>query len=495
MKEFKKLTGRHQWRFCPTETNPADIYLSYDKFRDHSLWMHGPAWVTNDEKWPIWTTADRTSTPTYETAERQISSITIANITIDDKPKGIARVIDLERFNHYKKLLRVTAYVLRFISNCRHQKKTGSLSITDINDAALERIRSAQQTSYPDNYQCLQNKTSEKPNLARQLNLYLDEKKLLRCRGRIHNAPLEDDAKFPYLLPPKDRFTAFVIEEAHFTHIHSGLESTVTFLLQKFWIPNIRKRVRSAIYRCVICRKVSGQPYSAPDPPPLPKDRLRDSPPFTITGVDFTGALYIKDKNGNKIKVYICLFTCANSRAVHLEVSNLTEESFLLAFRRFAARMSTPKIMISDNALTYVASARTIKSLTSAANERLASHGTTWKFIPNRALWYGGWWERLIGLTKTCLRKVLGKACVSLAELQTIVTEVECILNDRPLTYVSSVPADEQPLTTSHLLYGRTITSLTYPDERSDEAEMIVKRDTLNQRSQRVQQITQHFWT
>ena len=310
------------------------------------------------------------------------------------------------------------------------------------------------------------------------------------------NAPLEDDAKFPYLLPPKDRFTALVIEEAHFSHLHSGLESTVTFLRQKFWIPNIRQRVRSAIYRCIICRKVSGQPYSAPDPQPLPKDRLRYSSPFTITGVHFTGASYIKDKDGNKIKVYICLFTCANTRAVHLErVSNLTEESFLLAFRRFAARMSTPKIMISDNALTYVASARTIKMLTSAANDRLASHGTTWKFIPNRAPWYGGWRERLIGLTKACLRKVLGRAFVSLTELQTVVTEVECILNDRPLTYVSSDPADEQPLTPSHLLYGRTITSLTYPDERSDEAEMIVKQDTLNQRSQRVQQITQHFWT
>ena len=138
-------------------------------------------------------------------------------------------------------------------------------------------------------------------------------------------------------------------------------------------------------------RKVSGQPYRAPDAPPLPKDRLRESPPFTVTGVDFTGALHIKGKGGNQEKVYICLFTCANTRAVHLElVSNLTEEAFLLAFRRFAAKMSTPKVMISDNALTYVASARTMERLTDATNERLATHGTTWKFIPQRAPWYGG---------------------------------------------------------------------------------------------------------
>ena len=151
--------------------------------------------------------------------------------------------------------------------------------------------------------------------------------------------------------------------------------------------------------------------------------------------------------------------------------------------------------MISDNALTYVASARTIKKLTSAANDRLAPHGTTWKFIPPRAPWYGDWWERLIGLTKSYLRKVLGKAFVRLVELQTVVIEVECIMNDWPLTYVSSDPADEQPLTPAHLLYGRTITSSTYPDERPDEAEMIFTRDTINQLSQHVQQIMQHFWT
>ena len=73
VKEIKKLTDSHQWRYCPTERNPADILsrgLSYDKLRDNSLWMHGPAWLTNDKNGRFWTTADRISTPTYETAER-----------------------------------------------------------------------------------------------------------------------------------------------------------------------------------------------------------------------------------------------------------------------------------------------------------------------------------------------------------------------------------------------------------------------------------------
>ena len=114
------------------------------------------------------------------------------------------------------------------------------------------------------------------------------------------------------------------------------------------------------------------------------------------------------------------------------------------------------------------------------------SHGTSWEAILQRTPWYGGWWERLIELTKSCLRKVLGKAFVSLAGLQTVATEVECILNDRSLTYVSSDQVDEEPLTPSHLLYGRIITSLNY----TEEADTSVKRNTFSRHSQRVQQFT-----
>ena len=86
----------------------------------------------------------------------------------------------------------------------------------------------------------------------------------------------------------------------------------------------------------------------------------------------------------------------------------------------------------------------------------------TWKFIPKKAPWYGGYWERLIGLTKAALKKVLGRAHISLTMLQTLVVEVEATLNDRPLTYISDDPRDPQPLTASDLLYGRRITTLPY---------------------------------
>ena len=70
-------------------------------------------------------------------------------------------------------------------------------------------------------------------------------------------------------------------------------------------------------------------------------------------------------------------------------------------------------------------------------------------------------------MTKRAIKKTLGKASATLTDLQTLVVEVQAILNDRPLTHVSSDIADEELLTPSHLLYGGQITSL--PDPTTDD--------------------------
>lgn len=150
-----------------------------------------------------------------------------------------------------------------------------------------------------------------------------------------------------------------------------------------------------------------GKPYVAPESPPLPKVRVTESPPFTITGVDFTGALYVKGSTNEETKVYICLFTCAVTRAVHLEVvSDLTVDTFLLAFRRFVGRKSLPKQMISDNASTYLSAAEELRKMfeSDTLKEALESQNISWTFIPKRAPWYGGFWERIIGLTKQAVK-------------------------------------------------------------------------------------------
>ena len=100
------------------------------------------------------------------------------------------------------------------------------------------------------------------------------------------------------------------------------------------------------LHKCVTCKKIQGKPYLAPVNPPLPKCRLQESPPFTVTGVDFSGELYVKSNN-KATKAYVCLFTCAVTRAIHLElVEDMTSQTFIYAFRRLAVRRSLPAIMI-----------------------------------------------------------------------------------------------------------------------------------------------------
>ena len=160
---------------------------------------------------------------------------------------------------------------------------------------------------------------------------------------------------------------------------------------------------------------------------------------------------------------YACLH--APIRAVHLEVvPNLSEHSFSQAFRRLVSRKSLPRVSVSDNATTFTAGSEEIRRLckSETVKETLSTNGVEWQFIPKRAPWYGGFWERLIGLTKTSLKKVLGSSQVDMETLQTVVTEIENILNNRPITYPSSDINDLEALTPAHILYGRRISTLPY---------------------------------
>ena len=95
--------------------------------------------------------------------------------------------------------------------------------------------------------------------------------------------------------------------------------------------------------------------------------------------------------------------------------------------------------MLSDNASTYLSAAEELRQLfqSPSRKEFLSRKGVEWQFIPKRAPWYGGFWERLIGLSKRAIKKTLRRAFITLTELQTLAVEVKAILNDRPITHVS----------------------------------------------------------
>ena len=135
--------------------------------------------------------------------------------------------------------------------------------------------------------------TTKRSPLVRQLRLFLDKAGFIHCGGRIHNAPISQLAKFPYLLPPKHQFTSLIIHSIHAKLFHAGTNSTLTGIRQTYWIPTARQYIKTLLRHCVVCKRHCGRPFPAPNPAPLPEVRTRDVTPFTVTGVDFTGALYV----------------------------------------------------------------------------------------------------------------------------------------------------------------------------------------------------------
>ena len=146
----------------------------------------------------------------------------------------------------------------------------------------------------------------------------------------------------------------------------------------------------------------------------------------------------------------------------------MTTNSFLLCLKRFVSRRGIPRIIITDNAKTFKAASKILVKLFKSReiSNYLTDRKIRWKFNLAKAPWWGGFYERLIRGIKSCLKKNLSKAKLSFDEIQTVIIQIESVLNSRPLTYLYSSELEE-PLTPSHLVIGRRLLSL--PEQYFEE--------------------------
>ena len=194
------------------------------------------------------------------------------------------------------------------------------------------------------------------------------------------------------------------------------------------------------------------------------------------------------------------MFTCCATRSAHLElVTDLTAECFIRCFRRFSAQRRLPTRIVSDNAKTFKTADRKLAALFDLLDVQnyLLNQHIKWRYNLPKASWWGRLFERLVGMTKRCLKKIIGKAGLSYGELLTAVTEVEGILNSRPLTYVQSDDIGEV-LTPSHLLTGRKLVTLPeiselriYDDEYYEQLDT---REHFTKQELYLSRILKNFW-
>ena len=105
-------------------------------------------------------------------------------------------------------------------------------------------------------------------------------------------------------------------------------------------------------------------------------------------------------------------------------------EEFILGLRRFIARRGTPRKIVSDNAKQFKATAWENVLIDKKVSEFATYQGIDWKYIVELAQWMGGFYERLIGLTKRALRKTIGNKRLTQGQLVTILSEVEAVINN-----------------------------------------------------------------
>ena len=487
--EVRRLVPPQSWSHCPGKENPADIPSRGLGPTDLSLskrWRNGPEWLSSFNHHVL----EPEGIPDHcmvelKTRDKPIPShVLLTQVTTD-----LECVIECDRFSSSTKLYRVTALVLKFIQMLQRKVDSPELTGADLVKAEEIWIQEAQKMLAEE---------KKFPVLKKEFGLFLDERKLWRCGGRLQNADLPYAAKHPILLSKTHHLTRLLIREAHIRVQHNGVRETLTEVRSKFWIICGRSVVRMVIHKCVTCKRFEGRPYHTPRQPPLPDFRVTESPPFTYTGVDFAGPMFVRIKESSQ-KIWICLFTCCVSRAVHLEiVLNMTATTFLNCVKRFAARRGIPQRFVSDNAKTFKSAAKTLKSIGEHPDTQkyFRVNGIKWSFNLEKAPWWGGLFERMIQSTKRCLRKVVGKARLSYDEMHTAITEIEAIINSRPLSYVH--PDDfEQPLTPSHLLVGRRLLSL--PDHLTclgleDDEDFDLSPQSIHRRVKHLNSTINHFW-
>ena len=135
-------------------------------------------------------------------------------------------------------------------------------------------------------------------NMLIQLGLKVDELGILRCYGRFLNVEVNENARYPKLLPRHVRFTYLLIMQVHECLIYAGIAQTLAQVCEEYWIPQGRVEVRSVLTQCLICRRHEGPPFQLPHMPPWPRERVSQSHPFQFVGLDYLGPVYVKAHSG-----------------------------------------------------------------------------------------------------------------------------------------------------------------------------------------------------
>ena len=482
--DIQTLTDAGDWRHVRSDDNPADLISRGQtpaEFISASIWKHGPHWLTEDESnWPSLRIPSLESMPEL----RKVKCLTT-----------LLQSEILTRYSSIVKLRRIIAYCRRF-----RIKRTGLITCEELQEADSVILKLVQASSFADELRdLLKDKCVDEKSKLKNLNPFLDNLGIIRVGGRLRNSSASFIEKHPAILPRQHHVTGLLINHEHLSNYHGGVQATLYALRRKYWVLDGRNQVRKIIRNCMRCYRVEPQTSDC-TMGDLPTVRVTETRPFVNVGVDYCGPFFIKEKkfrNRGRIKVYLAVFVCLTVKAVHFEVvSDMTAEGFIAALKRFIARRGLCQNIYSDNGTNFVGANNEMKEVketlqseeyNASVYKHLANQGIKWHFIPPQSPNFGGIWEAAVKSFKRHLKRVVGDELLTFEELNTFITEVEAILNSRPLTPISTDPNDLLVLTPGHFLIGTSLTSAPEIDLKD------IPRDRLSSWPL-IQKIRQDFW-
>lgn len=189
--------------------------------KQSTLWWDGPC---------VLMSPDRSESTQDDVQEEEVKSelrskYQIVVQLVNQDKDFLKPVFCLEKYSKLKTVLRVTAWIKRFITNTRSSTKmSGELSAEEMNEAGKHWIKVIQNQSFSSEIDLL--KAGEDPNTdsrVRELKPFLDEDELLSVGGRLHHSDLSYREKHPWILPCDHRFTEMLVQYQHEKIMHAGV--------------------------------------------------------------------------------------------------------------------------------------------------------------------------------------------------------------------------------------------------------------------------------